>query len=514
MSTSQSRTDKSIKNTILAVSEQCIYSIMSFLSRTVFVYTLGKTYLGFSGLFSDILTLLSLAELGIGTAITYSMYKPAADCDYKNLAVLLNTYKRIYNTIGIIITIIGVCLTPFLNIFISGIPDIKELPYIYLLYLLNTTASYFFIYKKSILIVEQKNYISSIIYSICIVSQNLLQIFFLIQTRNFIVYLIIQVLCTLANNILISIYVDKHYDFIKKYKDEKISQIQKDVIISNVKAMVISKLSSAIVSSTDSLLISSFVSTIVLGLYSNYAMFLTMIRTMLQKVFEALTGSVGNLVSTESGEKSYQVFKRIWFLNFWMVSFFTICLWSLVDPFISLWIGDSYLLSKEVVFIICLNMYMRLIRNTFLVFIDTYGLFTQIKKKCIAEAFINLGISLIFVGPLKMGILGVLLGTFVSNITTNFWYEPYILYYKKFNKSLILYFTRFGLYALITGILGLLERYFIDYIIGFDGWFGFVCQFLFVILTVNIIIVLIFFKTEEFKYVINIINSKFIKKGR
>ena len=126
---------------------------MSFVCRTVFIYSLGKTYLGFNGLFSDILSLLSLAELGVGTAILYSMYKPAAQGDHKKVAALLNLYKRVYNSIGIVITAVGLCLTPFLKYLISDVPDMREVPIIYILYLLNTTASYFFVYKKSILII-------------------------------------------------------------------------------------------------------------------------------------------------------------------------------------------------------------------------------------------------------------------------------------------------------------------------------------------------------------------------
>ena len=271
-----SRTSKSIRNTIVALCEQGVYNIMSFLCRTVFIYTLGKTYLGFSGLFSDILTLLSLAELGVGTAILYSMYKPAATGDHRRVAALLNLYKKVYNTIGILITIIGLCLTPFWGFLISDIPDMPEIPIIYLLYLLNTTASYFFVYKKSILITDQKSYISSLIYISTTTAQNILQIVFLLLTHNFIVYLIIQVVCTMANNIAISIYVDRHYSYLKEYKNEQLDKESKVAIYNNVKAMFVSKLSSAVVTSTDNLLISKFVSTIVLGLYSNYTLFTTM----------------------------------------------------------------------------------------------------------------------------------------------------------------------------------------------------------------------------------------------
>ena len=502
-----SRTEKSIKNTIVALAEQGIYTVMSFLCRTVFIYSLGKTYLGFSGLFSDILTLLSLAELGVGTAILYSMYKPMAKGDYKRVAALLNLYKKVYNTIGVIITIVGLAVTPFLKYLISGVPDMPEIPLIYILYLLNTTASYFFIYKKSILITDQKSYIASLIYICTTTLQNLLQIAFLLVTHNFIIYLIIQVMCTLANNIVISVYVDRHYSYLKQYRNERLCKADKQVIYNNIKAMFVSKLSSAVVTSTDNLLISKFVSTIVLGIYSNYTLFTTMFRTILSKIFEALTGSIGNLVNLESSNKVYKTFRKIWFVNFWLVSFSCAALFALVNPFITLWVGESYLLEERVVFMICLNLYMRLIRNTFLIFIDTYGMFKQLKPKCIAEAIINLLVSIFFVGPLEMGIFGVLLGTFVSNITTNFWYEPYLLF-KKFGERLKQYFLLFGIYILLTVVSAGLMFWICNYIIVFDGWVGFFFKVIVTCICINMFYIVVFSGTDEFKYFIGIVKAK------
>lgn len=505
-----SRAEKSIKNTIIALGEQGLYTIMSFLCRTVFIYTLGKTYLGFNGLFSDILSLLSLAELGVGTAILYSMYKPSAQGNYRQVAALLNLYRRVYNCIGIIITVFGLALTPFLKYLISDIPNMSEVPFIYILYLLNTTASYFFIYKKSILVIEQKNYIVSLIYIGTTTIQNILQIVFLLLTHNFIIYLIIQIVSTLTSNIIISFYVDKHYPFLKQYKDEQLKKEDKIEIYNNVKAMFVSKISSAVVTSTDNLLISKFVSTIVLGLYSNYILFTTIVRTVLSKIFEALTGSVGNLVAVESEEKVYYIFRRIWFVNFWLVSFATSGLFVLVNPFISLWIGESYLLETKVVLIICLNLYMRFIRNTFLTFIDTYGLFNQIKLKCIAEAIINFTVSLFMVGPLKMGIYGVLLGTFVSNISTNFWYEPYILF-KKFGVKMREYFILFGEYLSLTVISAGAMFLVCNRWITFSGWYGFGVKIIVTCICINLFYMIVFRKTDEFQYFFKILKIKMKK---
>ena len=510
---SNERTVKSIRNTFFALCEECSSIIMTFVCRTVFIYTLGKTYLGFNGLFSDILTLLSLGELGIGTAIIYSMYKPASNEDHRQIAALLNLYRKIYAVIGIFIAVIGMLLVPFLDFFISGIPNMSEIPLIYILYLANTASSYFFSYKRSILIVSQSNYILSLSSIAVKLVQNILQIIFLSLTHNFIVYLIIQIVCTLSNNIFISIYVDRHYVFLKKYRKEMLDKQTKRLIFENTKAMFTSKLSSAIVTSTDNILISKFVSTIVLGLYSNYTLFTTAIKTIVTKIFEAITGSVGNLVSTESGNIVYKVFKRIWFFNFWLVSFFCVSLFLLINPFIKLWIGESFLLDERIVFIICLNLYMRLIRNTFLTFNDTYGMFIQLRPKCIAEAIINLIASLILVGPMQMGIIGILLGTFISNITTNFWYEPYLLFTQKFKVRFSYYLVLFFKYILITLACGFFAYCICNYLIQIEGWGGFFIKAFFICIFVNMFYCGIFIKTEEFKYFFRILKNKiFVKR--
>ena len=326
-------------------------------------------------------------------------------------------------------------------------------------------------------------------------------------------YLIIQIISTLSNNIIISIYVNRHYAYLKEYKNEQLDGESKITIYSNVKAMFVSKFSSAIVTSTDNLLISKFVSTIVLGLYSNYTLFTTMLRTVVSKIFEALTGSIGNLVALENEEKVYKAFRKIWFVNFWLVSFFCAALFALVNPFIKLWIGESYLLDPKVVFIICLNLYMRLIRNTFLTFNDTYGMFKQLKPKSIAEAIINLVVSLAFVVPMKMGIYGVLLGTFVSNITTNFWYEPYLLYTKKFHVPMLKYFVLFAKYIGLTIISAGCSYWICNYGILFDGWIGFVLKAMVVCIFINLLYLMVFVRSDEFKYLLKIIKTKVLRKA-
>lgn len=500
-----SRTKNSIRNAFAAAGTQVSITFVEFIVRSVFIYTLGKTYLGLSGLFSDILTILSLAELGFGVAITYALYVPVAKDDKEKVTALINLFARIYRVIGAFISIAGLCLTPFLNFFISDMPDIDILPVIYILYLFNTSLSYFLVYKKNLLNAYQKANIVSLAQITAAMIKYSLQIITLFIFKNYILYLVIQLVCTLLENIIVSVYVDRNYKFLKDYKGAKVSKEQKKEIFKNVRAMFLSKISSAVVTSTDNILISKFVSTITLGFYSNYTFFTNFIRGIMNKMFEAIYGSVGNLLAAENSEKAYLNFKRIWFINFYMISTFSIIFITVINPFITVWLGESYLLQWGLVFFICFNMYMRYIRNTCLTFIDTYGLFTKFRLKCVAEALINLVTSILYLKALDMGITGVLLGTFTSNILTNFWYEPYVLYKYQFKKPLRNYMIRFVYYLTAVSVTGgitvVISHLLFVNVMNVGNIWNIVLRLLLCLFVIPILYKIIFGRTDEYKYI-------------
>ena len=494
------RSFNSMRNSTFALLDQGFEAIVSFIVRTVFIYSLGETYLGLNGLFNDILTMLSLTELGFGTAIMYSMYKPMTENNEKKVAALLQLYKKIYWAVGVIVAVVGLVITPFLDFFISDMPDIPELILIYWLYLANTAVSYFFSYKRSILIADQVVYITSVAQIITKFLQYILQIIILLVFHQMVLYLVIQVCCTFLNNFAISLYVDKNYKYLRKYKNEKLDLDTTNQIKTNVAAMFASKISSVIVTSTDNILISKFISVVTLGYYSNYTLFVNLIKTTFTKIFEAITGSVGNLLALDNSGKAKSTFNDIFFVNFWLDGFSSVCLFVLINPFISLWIGESFQLSIPVVFMICLNMYMRLIRCTQLIFIDTYGLFTNVRMKCIAEAIINLTVSLILLVPLDMGIYGVLLGTFISNIATSFWFEPHVIFRSRFVCSPAEYFKKFFLYFFVTILTGTVLHLFTVFVKCGNKIVDFIIYMVVCVVGINLIYYLLFSRTEEFVF--------------
>ena len=507
-----SRVENSIRNTIYALGTQIISMLMSFIVRTVFIYTLGKNYLGFNGLFSNIFSILSLTELGMGTAIIYSMYKPVAQEDHRKIAALLNLYRTFYRIVGIIVAILGLSLLPFLDYLVSGIQDIPELEIIYLLYLSSSVISYFFAYKKSMLTVYQQDYISSRINLLINFIQGIIQIAILILWHNYILYLLVLTISTFFNNWLNSLYADYKYQYLKEYRSERVDEETKQKIYTDVKAIFVSRISSAIVTSTDNLLISAFVSTIILGLYSNYIMLINVVNTIINRILDSLVGSVGNLIAVESIERVYLIFKRVLFINYWLVAFSSMSFFILANPFITLWIGKSYLLSSGIIFMIALNLFMRLIRNTFIMFNNAFGHFVELKKKNIIEPIINIVASLLFILVFKMGIIGVLLGTFVSNITTNFWFEPYLIF-KKCQVSLKEYFKIAANYLLTNIVAGGLTYILCDICLTGNSWVLFLIRIIICCVAINLVIILFYRKTDEYQYFMMLVK-KVLKLSR
>lgn len=503
------RTKKSIKNIIFALCGQILNSVITFISRTIFIYILGSDYLGINGLFTNILSMLSLAELGVGSAIIYSMYKPLANNDEYKISALMNLYSKSYKIIGGVVAIIGVSLIPYLDYIISDKPNVNNLTFIYLLFLIDSVLSYYFAYKRSIIIADQKNYLSTINQQTFNIIKFLAQVILLLLTKNYILYLLVQIICNFLSNVFISIKANKLYPFLKLNKRAELEKEEKLLIFRNVRAMMSHKVGGVVVNSTDNILISSFVGVYWVGVYSNYVMITGMINSVLYQVFTALTASIGNLNVTESKEKSKNIFYITFFMNFWIYSFCSITLWILFNPFISFWVGDEFILSKNVVFLIILNFFIVGMRQTTIMYNTTLGLFWNDRFKPWFEAAINLIASIALMRI--FGIFGVFLGTFISTITTSFWVDPYILYKYSFGSGLIKYFTKYSIYFLITIISGVITTYACSNITG-NSLLELIYRLAICLIIPNIINFVVFFNTYEFKYLLSKIIIPMIKK--
>lgn len=448
----QSRTAHSVRNVAYAVGFQLAFFVAQFILRRVFVDVLSADYLGVNGAFTSLISLLSIAELGFGTAITYSMYKPLAQDDRPTVSALVNLYKRIYRIVGIVVIAVGLAIVPFLPQIVGEISVIPHLYLVYALFLAESATSYFLVYKQSIILADQRQRVHTRVRYTVLLSVTVLQMLFLVLTQNYLAYLVLRVAGTLAINLILSNIADKMYPYIKQNKDATLDKDVKDEIAKNVKAMAAHKLGGVAVVGTDNLLIAIFVGIVDVGKYSNYYMIINGLTILYSMVFSALWGSIGNLGATEDPESIKSVFKRVNFAGCWLYGFSAICLIALFQPFIALWVGEEYLFSDAIVLLIAINFYVMGMRNPVLSFKESLGLFWPDRYKPLVEALINLVVSILL--AMKFGVAGILLGTLISTMTTCFWVEPLVLYKHRLGSGLGEYFLTYLKNTLITVLAG------------------------------------------------------------
>ena len=276
-----------------------IFSILiGIVTRVFFVRLLAEEYLGLNGLFSSILTALSFVELGIGPAIVYSLYKPLAERDQEQIQALMSLFRKAYILIGIAVAVIGAALTPFLSLIIEDMPEnIPHIEVIYLLFVANTSVSYFFSYKRSLIIADQKQYITTAYHYAFYFVMNILQIIFLYITRNYFAYLILMIAFTLLENIAISMKADRLFPVITEKCTAKLNPTYKKEITTNVKSIILHKIGGIASTAIDNILMGKMFGLIVVGIYSNYLLIISPLNAIGGQIF-SFTASLGNLKVT------------------------------------------------------------------------------------------------------------------------------------------------------------------------------------------------------------------------
>ena len=314
----KSRTEYSARNTTVAMVARVVAILMGFFTRVVFTHTLSEEYVGINGLFTDILNVLSLSELGIGTAITYALYKPIAEKDIEKQKALMQLYKKFYRIIALIVLMAGLLVVPFLDVLVKHGQEIEHLTFIYLMYLGNSVISYLLIYKQTLIDAHQLNYIGVLYYTVFLVIQNIVQMTILLTTKNFVLFVAVMMLCALGNNICVSLKANKMYPYLKDKDVKPLEQEEKQGIYRNIKAMLMHKVGNVVVTNTDNLLISSLVGIVSTGIYSNYFLVIGSVRQVLNQVFQGITASVGNLGVKESKERVKHIFDASFFIGQWI----------------------------------------------------------------------------------------------------------------------------------------------------------------------------------------------------
>ena len=504
---SDNRTTNATKNVTAAFVNKFALLLLTFVSRKFFVQFIGVEYLGIHSLFANILTLLSMADLGLSTAMNVSLYKPIAENDTKKLSALLNYYKKLYNVIAFGIAVVGLTLTPFLQHLVNLNAEIPYLKCYYVLYLANTVISYLFVYKSAIVNADQKNYIISKIAIWVNLGKVFLQIIVIVLFRLYFIYVCVEVLATLINNLIVSMVATKMYPFLKR--KEELDSTEKKDIFSNIFSVFLYKVSYGLINGTDNILISIMIGTVTVGLYSNYLSITSNLEMFIALVFSSLTAGVGNLVVTNGTAKRYETFKVMQAVSFWICGIVTTCLLFLTQDFITLWLGKTYVLDNIVLLAIVCNIFFSTCMRPVWTFREGTGMYAQIRYIMLATAIMNLVLSIIL-GKI-MGLSGIIFATSISKICTYFWYEPKILFTKFFEVKVRYYYFEY-LKNMILVVSSILCSFVFTRWIQSVTWFLLFIKAVICFILCNFVYYLGYKNTNEFKMLFAKVKSLLFRK--
>lgn len=500
----ESRTKNAKANIISGLANKIVFMLLPFITRTCIIYGLGTIYLGLNSLFASVLQLLSLAELGFGEALVFSMYAPLAKGEHEKVCSLLNLYHRIYRIIGCVILILGICFIPFLENVIKGeTPADVNIHILYLIYLFNTVISYWmFAYKNSILAATQKLSITNNINTITQIALSVIQIALILIFKNYYLFVIVIPLCTIVRNIIIHKVTQKMYPMY--FCAGQLEKCELTEIKKRVAGMFIYKLCGSLRSSFNSIIISSFIGLVILAKYENYFFIISSIMGVMTLISSGIVASIGNSIATESVDKNYNDFLKFFFMYEVLTSWCTSCLLCLMQPFMRLWVGEELMMSDELVILFCIYFYLLKTGDICFVYRQATGIWWKDKYRPIIESIINLGLNIYLVQ--KIGVAGVLISAIITLSTINFLWGGKILYNEYFKRSMKKYLWHACIY-LITTVLVTSITYTICNMISEYGYMDFVIKTLITSIISALLLFLIYRNHSEF------INSKKLLSG-
>lgn len=506
------RTKNARRNILAGIVNKVVVLLLPFLVRTAFIYSLGAEYLGLNSLFTAILTVLNMTELGFSSAIIFSMYTPIANNDSDKISALLNFYRTIYRVIGVVIIVIGCVLLPFLPHLINGQqPDGLNIYVLFAIYLANTAASYLlFAYKKSLLEAFQRNDISSWIDTVTTGLTNLVQFVLLLvwhDIRVFYLYVITLLLFTVINNIINSVIVDRKYPQYSckgKLDYETMQGIKKQVF-----GLMLGKLSQMTRNSFDSIFISAFIGLRMTTVYANYYYVLNAVVGLMTVLTNAMLGGIGNSVSTETEEKNFEDFRKFNFMYMWVASWATITMMCLYNSFMKIWVGSALTFSWGLPLLFSIYFYTLKIGDIRATYSAATGLWWENRYRAIAEIFANILLNYIFVK--LWGLYGIIAATILPvlliNNTTGL-HTLYKYYFKSY--SMKGYYIENFCYLCTTVISGLVT-YFVCSMV-FEGIIGLILRAILCVIIPNIMLIIFYRKSELYHEVFHWAMLKFSKK--
>lgn len=499
------RTKNAIKNITISIFSQIIIIILGFISRKVFINNLGTEYLGINGLLTNVLSMMVLIESGIGISIVYNLYKPLAEKNKDKITALVQLYKKAYGILALIMLVISCIIYPLLGYIMKTDEPIKGMFIVYSIFVAKNIISYLNAYKWALINADQKGYVlarSNLVFQIV---TTIAKIIILVVTQSYIIFLLVEIGIFILQNIINTFIVYKRYPYLREKTKYSIDSDTKENINKNVRAMFLHNIGGYLVFSTDNILISTFISVKAVGLYSNYTMVIGQLAALLSPIIGGIGAGVGNLIATEGEEKTYSIFQISYFVSFWIYSFATIFLYVLLQPFINWWIGEGYLLDKFTFIVILINFYLNGMRGPIATFKNKGGMFVQDKYVPMIEGIINLIASLILIK--YFGLVGVFLGTTISTLLTVFWNQPRIVYKCLFKLPVKSYFIKYIMYVAITFFTCVVTVIITNSLISGHSFISLIARGIICVIIPNLIYILIFFRTKEFKAIYNLIKD-------
>ena len=505
------RIKSATRNIAFGFIGQAATLILSFALRTIFIMHLSEDLLGVNSMYSNILSLLNMAELGIGTALNFSLYGPVARGEKEKIKSYMQLYRKAYRVIATVVAVVGLLLVPFLKYLAKNPGDVSErdLTLYYLIFLFNTVSSYFVAYKYSLVNAEQKNYIQTNILTITKIVTVSIQIAVVVITENFYLFLLTDAAVQLVQKIFVSIYLDKKYPLLKEKNIEPLAKAESDEVWNKTKALVFHKVGDVARLQTDAIIITSFIQVKMAGYVDNYNLVLNSVSNFVNIIFNSVISSFGNLIATESKQKQYEMFKVYRFFASWIYGYSCVGFMILLTPLIRIWIGDKWVLVPAAVYCILTDYYFKGDRIVLSNYKTAAGVFEQDKYLALIQGAVNLVLSIALVQT-PLGIVGIYIGTIVSGLIANIT-KPIIIYRACFDMDASSYFIDSFKY-IASLLFVLLSCHFISLkVLSNLNIFTFLIMAVIITVVFNGVYFILYGRSEEFKYLYGKLREKLVR---
>ena len=519
-----SRSVNSFKNLLSLYICQVVTLVLNFIVRSFLIKYLGEEYLGIHGLFTNILSVLSLAELGVGTAIIFKLYKPIEEKNQRRIQLLLKLYKTVYSMVGWFVAAVGLLLIPFLKYIIQDYQKLEELGihvmWIFLLYIFNSASSYwFFAYKQAIVEAHQKKYKLTIWGQWLAVASGITQIIVLKYTKNFLLYTMTMIFFNVLTHFVFAKLAEHMYPYIKEKTEERITREETKELFKDCGALLLYKINTAVISASDNIVLSVLMGIKTVGLYSNYRVIFVALKDLYWKFFEAIGPSVGSIHATGNLVWKRNIYRIINFIMVWIHAIGAVCIAVVCDEFIEVWIGEKYTIGSfwynqtiyvpAIRYLMAIEVFLHGYNCLFVRFRNSFGLFRQLKYRPIATMSMNLIVSLCLVP--YIGVAGVIIGTIAASLVI-YIVDPIIIHRCELKTSLTKYFLKNFLY-LVVAVGSVVVSEYICSLTAYGTWTTLIMHGIICVVTTSVLYGVLYCRSSDFKMLIETMKSVWKKRG-